>query len=737
MTPIARLARRTARLPAAALPACLALCIALLACAQPPPPSPATPSPAPPSVATLTPTPQPTASPTPAAQPNSDAALVSTPTFAQPPADIAFTQVTAGKAHACGLRENGAAACWGRNSEGQSSPPQDVFSQISAGLQFTCGLRQDATIACWGLNSDRQTNSPQGAFSELAAGLAHTCAIPISQGSPSELVCWGGAFPDGAETLQLDTPISNIQSGPAYTCGLTPQGDMVCAQMVERATEVTPGPFIQLAAGLDHVCALREDGSAFCQGDNTYLQSTPPPTKFVQISAGRFHSCGITQARVIECWGSSVPAAPGERLDAPGGEFVAISAAWRNSCALRPSGQAVCWLTGRYRRSAAPETPSIPDGVSLAFGGAKFQFPVDIFPWPSGGLAIVHREAFITVRHDRPDAPPPRTVLDITDRAVVCCEISSSMLSAALDPQFEDFPFLYVWYRILAPNALGEGEPGFVGRLARFRVENDVVLKDSELPILDVPLPNHLHIDGAVRFGADGMLYQGIGDNGTGIDVQDLNNFRGKIIRIDVRGANAAQPYRIPPDNPFMDTPGAFPEIWAYGMRNPWRMAFDPKNPSNIFVADTGKQTREEVSIATAGANLGWPYCEGDICRDDADPAILATLTPPLVAYDSRTVGCAIIGGVTVPWLDDGFIFSDLCARRIWLLERDNLSDKSPDGAQKWRMREIADLADAAPFIVAFGAGNDGSVYILTFDNPILRLDPSFADNLPDAPADQ
>ena len=736
MTPIARLARRTARLPAAILPACLALCLALLACAQPPPPQP-TPSPTPlPTSAAIPPlapqhTPSPTPSPAPAAAPVAQLALYSTPASApaQPPADIAFTQISAGKSHACALRENGEIVCWGGNWENQASPPQGAFSQISAGLHFNCALRQDATIACWGLNSKNQASPPQGAFTEIAAGGAHACAVSKTQGAPPELICWGAQFPNGSETLPLDAPISDIQSGSGFTCGLTPQANMTCVRMEERAAEITPGPFTRLAAGLHHVCALRQDGSAFCQGDNTYLQSTPPPTKFIQITAGQSHSCGITQTRAIECWGSSVPGAPGERLAAPDGEFAAVSSAWRNSCALRPNGRAACWLTDRYMRRASPETAPLPDGVSIAFGGAIFNSPVDLFPWPSGGLAIVDRSGFIAVHHDRPDAPPPRTILDLADRAVICCESGSSMLSATLDPQFQDFPFLYVWYRTLAPNALGEGAPGFVGRLARFRVENDAPIKNSELPILDVPLPISLQIDGAVRFGADGMLYQGIGDNGTEFDVQSLNNFRGKIIRIDVRGANPAQPYRIPPDNPFVNTPDAFPEIWAYGLRNPWRMAFDPKNPSALFVADAGKQTREEVSIATAGANLGWPYCEGEICRDDAD---LNALTPPAVTY-GKTVGCAIIGGVTVPWLDDKFIFSDLCARRVWLLEPDN----SPDGAQKWRMREIADLADAARILVAFGEGYDGSVYILAFDNPILRLDPSFADHLPDATADQ
>ena len=359
---------------------------------------------------------------------------------------------------------------------------------------------------------------------------------------------------------------------------------------------------------------------------------------------------------------------------------------------------------------------------------------MDILQWQNGGFAIVHREGVITAHHDRQDAPPPQTILDISE-SVVCCKSENGMFSAALDPQFQDFPFLYIWYKTWedVENVLGEGRaPGYgtrqIMRLARFRVENGVALKNSELPILELTMPNRWHLGGDVQFGADGMLYLGIGENAMWIQAQALDSLRGKIIRIDVRGANADQPYRIPPDNPFVHIPGARPEIWAYGMRNPWRMAFDPKDPSRLFVADVGRGAREEVSIAVAGANLGWELCEGDVCRDDKKLADLAGLTPPAVAYATRDIGCAIIGGVTVPWLDDGFIFSDLCARRVWLLEQDN----DPDGAYPWRMSEIADLSDAARSVLAFGAGDDGSVYVLTFDGPILRLDPRLADSLPD-----
>ena len=706
--------------------------------AAPPPPSPAVPpiaaqpppSPAPthPSVAIPTPAIHPTTSPTaPARQPLAPAATpvaqIDLPKYAE---DVAFTQITVGATHACGLRENAAAICWGEDPNDHGIldvPAQTAFRQISAGVNFTCGLRQDQTIACWGNNSAGQATPPQGSFTEITAGPGYACAIPLPQGSPPALLCWGAPFPNGAEPLLAQLSLSDIQAGNRFACGLTPKADMACLSIERRLPEITPGPFASLGVGLNHVCALREHGSAYCHRRNNLFQARPPPTKFAQIAAGRFHSCGITRASRIECWGSGRPASPGERLTAPAGEFIAIAIGWQNSCALRPNGRAVCWHTPEFLPVA-----NLAAGVSLAFGGAKFSAPVELFPWPSGGLAVVEREGIIAIHHDQPDAPSPQTILDIS-HAVACCGGEGGMLSAAIDPQFQDFPFLYVWYTPVADSTLAGAAPGIVGRLARFRVDRDVALQSSELTILEVPLPGNMHLGGAIRFGADGMLYLGIGDGGTPDDAQALDRLPGKIIRIDARGANTHQPYRILPDNPFVDNPDARPEIWAYGLRNPWRMAFNPKNPGSLFIADVGSKTWEEISIATAGANLGWPLCEGYLCQESLAAAAAANLAPPAVAYAYRTDrGCAVIGGHFVPWLDDRYLFGDLCSRRVYLLERDSPPDAAQavhqDIPQAWRMREIADLSPLTRGILAFGAGENGSVYVLSHNGPILRLHP-------------
>ena len=285
------------------------------------------------------------------------------------------------------------------------------------------------------------------------------------------------------------------------------------------------------------------------------------------------------------------------------------------------------------------------------------------------------------------------------------------MLSAAVDPRFEEFPWLYVYYHAKIDDASA------VGRLSRFPVVDGYARAGSELMMLEFYSLGDLHHGGAVRFGPDGMLYLGIGDNQRPDNAQDLGNLRGKIIRIDPWGATAEQPYRIPADNPFANTPGALPEIWAYGLRNPWRMAFDRQG--RLFVADVGSHYDEEVSIAAAGANLGWPVFEGNHCREDASEIcadFAAGSVAPIHTYYG-SAGCAIIGGVAVPWLGDGFVFGDFCLALLWLLSEDEAGD--------WKVRELAQLP--RPPIMSIAMGHNETVYVLIANGPIMRLERSVA----------
>ena len=680
--------KRIFRFPPAALLLLLPILLLIMACSG---------APAAPPRAAVTINPPPTATPAPSALPPTPAA----PALAEPPADVPFTHIAAGKWHGCGLQRDATALCWGeRNDNGELDPPPRVkFRQLSAGLGFTCGVREDGGLLCWGANDEGQVIPPRGEFTAVAAGRRHACALDAA----GIAVCWGKDYGGGWKIEAGGVALTAIDSGVGYSCGLTVGQDLLCWDNNE-APEITPGPFRGLDAGLHHSCALRADGSAHCQGSSRGQQAAPPPTAFTVIDAGWRHSCGITGAGRLECWGRGLPGTPGRRLGPPDGEFTALSSRWHYSCGLRPGGYAVCW----YPMEASPWPPS--PHLTEAFGGRVFEQPVDLFPWPGGGLAVVERRGVIRVYADSPDGPPPRPVLDLTANTH-CCLGEKGMTSAAVDPRFAEFPWLYVYYHAQI------GDAGPVGRLSRFTVVDGQAEAGSELALLEFPKPASTHHGGAVRFGPDGMLYLGVGDNQRENDAPDLGNLRGKVIRIDPRGGTVEQPYRTPADNPFVNTPGARAEIWAYGLRNPWRMAFDRQG--RLFVTDVGSYYEEEVSIAAGGANLGWPALEGHHCRADAAEScadVAGRFVAPIYAY-THGAGCAIIGGVTVPWLGDGFVFGDYCTATLWLL--------SEDGAGGWRVRELAQLKDSQTLSIAMG--HDETVYVLTANGPIMRLERSIA----------
>ena len=639
---------------------------------------------------------------------------------ASTPDTSGFVQVVVGENHACALQRDGRVHCWGGGNDGQLEVPEGMtFKEITAGYRFTCGIRTDGAIACWGQNKHQKLDPPPGAFTAIDAGWDHVCALRDTVAK-----CWGWNANDRATAPS--TPLTDVGSGAEHSCGLTVSGDLTCwGANVDGRADSRPGPFQALAVGVAHTCVLRSDHSVLCQGDNSSGQSEPPPDSFRFISAGSDHTCGILLTDAIACWGYNSHDALNIRLDSPRGRFTTLGAGWTRTCAVNPSGVAQCW---GYRHKTLSVEPFDRLNFRNAFPGFNFSQPVEIIPWPDGGMAVVKRTGSLSIHRGGAE---PETILDLSD-TVDLRSVESGLLSAAIDPDSIEAPFIYVYYTLRdvegQPDSSGR-EPA-IARLSRFPIFNGKAISEQELVILELPrpTPSLLHFGGSIRFGPDGHLYLGVGDAECSACPQDLTSLHGKILRIDVSGAHSERPYKVPDDNPFVGNQDARPEIWALGLRNPWRMAFDAESGS-LWLGDVGASSREEISLVNKGSNLGWPTFEGNECvtnghqstesKGNSDVAKACRdfneATPPLITYGHQP-GCAVVGGVVyrgsqIPWLNGVYLFADFCDGTIWVLDGNAESG--------WRLIQIADLSYP---VSSFGVDDTGEVFVLTFGGPIVRL---------------
>jgi glucose/arabinose dehydrogenase len=242
----------------------------------------------------------------------------------------------------------------------------------------------------------------------------------------------------------------------------------------------------------------------------------------------------------------------------------------------------------------------------------------------------------------------------------------------------------------------------------------------SERILLAVDQPFTNHKGGQLAFGPDGFLYIGLGDGGSGGDplgnAQDLQTVLGKMLRIDVDRTAGALPYAIPADNPFV-AGGGLPEIWAYGLRNPFRFSFDAAT-GRLFAGDAGQNLFEEVDIVQKGANLGWNIMEGLHCFNPASGCNMAGLTLPIAEY-GRSEGSAVIGGYvyhgpSIPALAGSYVFGDFGSGNIWRLTQDST------GA--WQ-RVL--LLSSGLNISSFGRDSAGELYLLDYlGGAVLKLAP-------------
>ena len=290
------------------------------------------------------------------------------------------------------------------------------------------------------------------------------------------------------------------------------------------------------------------------------------------------------------------------------------------------------------------------------------------------------------------------------------------LLSLAFPP--DDWHHLYVDYTDTDGNT----------RVVEYGMDADGTAADPSTArdVLEVDQPYPNHNGGQLQFDSAGLLYIGLGDGGSEGDpdrtAQDLSSPLGKILRIDPQ-ATGGKPYSIPPDNPFAGPgapAGAMPEIFAYGLRNPWRFSFDP-NTGDLWIGDVGQNELEEVDGVTpqeaVGANFGWSAFEGNkrLNTDQHAPGAV----PPVLTYPHDGGACSITGGYVVrdirlPGLDGRYLYGDFCTGQLRSFTAKPGVPAAGDSA----------LGPTVPSLSSFGIDPSGRVYVASLDGPVYRIDP-------------
>lgn len=324
--------------------------------------------------------------------------------------------------------------------------------------------------------------------------------------------------------------------------------------------------------------------------------------------------------------------------------------------------------------------------------------PVDIQPAndSTGRLFIIEKYGVIRVYENGGLLTEP--YLNITDR-VDDSGNEMGLLGLVFHPDYEQNGFFYVNYT---------GDRGNT-RISRFQASGNSADAISETILLMVEQPFPNHNGGALAFGPDGYLYAGLGDGGLAGDPykngQNTTTLLGKILRIDVNNGN---PYAIPSDNPFGN------EVWAYGLRNPWRFSFD-RATGDLWIGDVGQGEWEEVDYlpvgSQGGANFGWSIMEGNHGYDgQAQPALLL----PAVEYSHNEGGCSITGGYVyrgaMPEWEGIYFYGDYCTGYIWGLFHSN-------GAWQNQL-----LFDTDVTITSFGQDESGEIYLASDNGSIYQL---------------
>ncbi len=374
-----------------------------------------------------------------------------------------------------------------------------------------------------------------------------------------------------------------------------------------------------------------------------------------------------------------------------------------------------------------PASPTVPPSVSISLTqfATGLNGPVGVYNAGPGDDRLFVIERTGTIRIVQSNGALLGTFLDISGR-VDSSGSEEGLLGLAFHPNYPATPFFYVNYTNTTSNVRRT-------RISRFSVTADPNVADSgsEVILLTVDQPNSNHNAGDLHFGPDSLLYIPLGDGGGGGDLSDnaqnMGLLLGKVIRIDVDaapsgadcvGAGSGQ-YAVPTTNPFNDGAGGkCDEIWAVGLRNPFRSSFD-RLTGDYFIADVGQGAREEVNFqangSPGGRNYGWRCFEGNLEFNTSGCAARDTYTFPIFDYVNPDDGCAVIGGYVYrgslfPALSGRYFFTDLCSGHFW--------DAVPDSAGGWHVAKHANLTTGG--YVSFGEGTNGELYVVHQGNGTL-----------------
>ena len=361
--------------------------------------------------------------------------------------------------------------------------------------------------------------------------------------------------------------------------------------------------------------------------------------------------------------------------------------------------------------SASKNPSSAFPEIQLASVAKGLNQPLGLFHAGDGRLFIVEQGG--TIRIWQNGALLEKPFLDVRERVTSGGE--KGLLGLAFHPKFSENRRFFVNYT--SPT------DGLHTVISEFKVgdQPNEADKNSERILLTVPQPFANHNGGDIVFGPDGFLYIGMGDGGSRNDPhgngQNLAALLGKMLRIDVEQKGEGKQYGIPADNPFVGRANAAAEVWAYGLRNPWRFSFDGTT-GLLYAGDVGQDTREEIDVIRKGRNYGWNVMEGTICTPGVHPTCDKSLfEPPIIDYP-RSEGITVIGGYVyrgkaIPGLAGAYLYGDFGSGRVWALRYDGKA-VTAQGL----------LLESGKAISSFGEDAQRELYLIDYGGEVFRIAP-------------